>query len=318
MTQPHKAHIDQVPPYQNNSNLEPAYNGSPFVADKEIDTKKRTKFAVYVGGAAVVAAAVFGGWMAKSFTSESSNILDKAGNQNSDTPFPGSYDAAPPTITIEGETIQNEILTKEEIQALDPAEYPEAVKSVDAKSLLSAYGSDLDSWRLDTFNYMKEHFLNAEQEKVLSMPPSGDKILYSNQDVINSVSIDLADASIQKIPEEGQRILPLIVNKNCPGFETYFNSVHQEGITININKDLGEQIPKPTETFMGHDISNASDARIIKWENLPTEGQEVDYEYQRYALYVLNEHDGESSWQLVDKWSTDRQDINNAIRSLNQ
>jgi len=314
MTNPY---IDQDPLKQKKLNTEPS-NGDPLlVAEKEINISKRTRLAVAAGAGVVALAAIFG-WVAKGVADDARGLVNSHGTDNSDKPFPGSYNGEDTTIYIQGDTDKDGALSKSEIQALDPIVDREAVKSVDVKSLLSAYASDLDSWRADTYAIMERRYMNDAQKDVVSVPIEQDKRLYSDQDVINSITIDLADMSVQtKNPTEGQRMLPLILDRNSAGFDEFYNKITDPSIIIDVNKHTGKQIPKPTGSFMGHDLSDVADARVIEWENVPGDYEPDATNFTRYALYVLNEKNGESSWQLINKWSPDQPGLQEAIDALN-
>lgn len=317
MTQSHEARIDQDPRNQKQLDTEPSYDGTPFVANREVNEISLTKLAVKVGAAAIIVAGIFGVWQAKKFNDSADDILREADTSNSASPFPGSYNSAPPTtIYIEGDNNKDGALSKAEIQSLDPITNREAVENVDVKSLVSAYASDLDAWRQDAYDIMNKR-MTKEQSGVITMPSVNDKLSYSDQDVINAVAIDTADASVQdNNPAEGQRMLPLIMDKNCPGFDEYFDKIPNDKMIINAAKQTGRELPRPTESFMQYDLKDVAQARIIKWENIPGPHESSEMTYQRYALYVLNENEGNSTWQLVNKWETDNIDVVREIESL--
>ena len=234
------------------------------------------------------------------------------GITNSAEPFPNSSNGEITPLVI-GDTNGDGEVTKDEIQQSSPLE----AAKVDIEFLLKAYAQDFDDWREDSFKFLYK-YMTPEQREIVKMPGSTDKSQFSDQEVANIVSIDIADASMQQDnPEEGQRMLPLVIDPDCEGFETFHKMVPMEGMVIAAYRQVGPELGRiESESFMGIDLTDAEQARIIKQEIIPGVGDDPTIRKQQYGLYTLNTVDGQSSWKLVQKWNDDHSELLEAIRPL--
>ncbi|UXA09995.1 hypothetical protein KXD97_17560 [Mycobacterium sp. SMC-8] len=212
---------------------------------------------------------------------------------------------------LRGDTNGDGKVTKDEIQQSNPLE----AAKIDTEYLLKAYAQDFDDWREDSFKFLYK-YMTPEQREVVKMPGLTDKSQLSDQEVANIVSIDIADASMQQDkPEEGQRMLPLVIDPGCEGFETFFKMVPMEGMIIAAYRQVGPELERiKSKSFMGIDLTNTEQARIIKQEILPGIGDDPTIRKQQYGLYTLNTVNGHSSWKIVQKWDDDNSELLDAIR----
>ncbi len=233
------------------------------------------------------------------------------GITNSAEPFPNSSNGEITPLVI-GDTNGDGEVTKDEIQQSSPLE----AAKVDTEFLLKAYGQDFDNWREATYDILYKN-MTAEQQEVVKMPGSTDKSQFSDQEVTNVVTIDIADASIQEVPEEGQRMLPVVMDPECAGFDGIQEKLPLEGVSVLAYRQIGPELEHiESDSFMGIDLSRVKEARVIKQENIPGKGQDQDRIFQQYGLYVLNDVNGRDSWQLVQKWDDDHSELLEAIRQL--
>lgn len=280
------------------------------------------------GLAAVATVGVLGvgisGWNYLKLRNDTDGFTEPLGNDKSASaePFNNSQSSETVLVPVMGDADGDRVVTKQEISSLDPSEDEDAevIKSIEPGFLVEAYAADLDSWRQPTLEILKQH-TTSTQADTLSLPLTEDKSAYTDQEVLNAIAIDLADASVQKNdPADGQRMLPMIIDRDCPGFDGYFNKITDGGMIIDINKQIDESLSPPTSSFMGHDLNKPTitQARVIKWENIPGGPESESEDYNRYGLYALHETNGKSAWQLVDKWNVTDHKVMQAVKALNK
>lgn len=209
------------------------------------------------------------------------------------------------SIELPGDKNHDNVLSKYELSEMTP----EQVAMVDPSQLVVAYGPDFDAWRKDTLKILiKRDKLTPDQAAVIGTPdslPTGPKDLYSDQDVMNQVTLDIADASIQEDNTEGLRMLPLPYSPEATGFEKARRFAATEGVVVlEPSRQVGESLPHPTGKFNGVDLTKYADARIIKQELLPNEGWD-DRRTVQYGLYGLVKNGNDESWQLLRSYKDD-------------
>ncbi len=232
----------------------------------------------YIAIAVAVVVVGCGAWYAWGYFETKGAIAAEAGhNAGSSTASGGDRSSAnvPPLL---GDTNHDGTLSKDELHALDPADVAKvAADTKNLPMLVDAYEPDFDRWRQEIFDQVKGS-LTPAQRTILTVP-TGPKESYADQDVINQVTLDLADASAQDDTLNGERMLPLPCSPGLVEFpddikatETnkYRSADAKDKVPIvNANRFVGPSLPRPTGSFNGVDLSGYSQIRVIPREYVP-------------------------------------------------
>lgn len=213
---------------------------------------------------------------------------------------------------MKGDQNGDDILSKEELHAMDPYDVANVAPSI----LADAYTSDFDNWRQDTYNILvKNNGLTSDQLSVVSVP-TGPKTDYTDQQVMNQVTLDITDANIQEIPADGQRMLPLVFNRDSGGFDEAMTlTASQETTVMNAYRQISDSIPHPKESFNGVDLSDYVQSRVVRRVLLPNNENAMGIE--EIALFGLVQgKSGAQEWQLVRHWLGDDSSANLALDKL--
>lgn len=215
----------------------------------------------------------------------------------------GTHASAIDELPIAGDQNGDGFLSKDELHGMAP----DAVAKVDPKLLASAYASDFDAWRQDTLIIQMKHGnLSDETLAVIGSPeslPTGPKSEYTDQQVLNQVSLDETDASIQEDLIDGKRMMPLPINPESGGFEDSVNHLTPgNGAVLNYHRQVGESLPRPEASFNGVNLRQYAQARVIKQELLRN-NRSTSETFTEYGLYGLVKNGESEEWQLVRRWS---------------
>lgn len=171
--------------------------------------------------------------------------------------------------------------------------------------LVNIYGADFDSWRQDTYNLLvKNARLDAKQLEILSVPSlDTPKEQWSDQMILNAITLDVADAGMQTTPVEGAQMLPAVYSNTIANFNRIRNKMIDEDnrlVTLNVWK-AGLPNPKPQNgTFMS--ISGLSEnARIVYGEPIVNENESGKYDPEiNYVVDLQIGSDGKTKlWRVV-------------------
>lgn len=170
-------------------------------------------------------------------------------------------------------------MTRDDVKLL---KNPMDTENFAAADLVSIYGPDFDQWRTDTFNLLvKNSRLNARQLEILTVPSLDvPKEQWTDQMILNAITLDVADCGMQTVPVEGAEMLPTVYSNTVSNFgrirDKMLDSTNRL-VTLNVWK-AGLPNPKPRNgRFM--DITGLSDnARIIYGEPVLNENETGKYD----------------------------------------
>lgn len=178
------------------------------------------------------------------------------------------------------------------------------VASLPVSELVTAYAPDLDSWRQISYNALvKSKGLTSDQLSSMSVP-TGPKSSYSDQDILNQVSLDILDASYQDNPTFGPHALPLIISPDMNYYSSNLNIVNNNAanggtglLDISLYKQVGNVLPRITNrSFSDVDLTSYAQAALIQQESEPINGQAPSTEY---GLYGLVKNGPDEEWQAL-------------------
>ncbi len=206
---------------------------------------------------------------------------------------------------LPGDTNHDGAYSNDELKAMSPS----TVANINPSLLVPVYGPEFDSWRQETYDgTVKNNNFTPEQLAVIKVP-TGDKASYSDQDVLNVVTLDVIDASIQDDTTDGERMLALPHSKNLREIPNDMKAIEfnqgksQKRPVIGVFKQVGGPLPHPYGSFNGVDIGSSvyTQARVIQQELLPN--QPSDVRFTSYGLYALVERGGAEAWTLLAYWT---------------
>lgn len=122
-------------------------------------------------------------------------------------------EAANPTYDLNNEGK----MTRDDVKLL---KNPMDTENFAAADLVSIYGPDFDQWRTDTFNLLvKNSRLNARQLEILTVPSLDvPKEQWTDQMILNAITLDVADCGMQTVPVEGAEMLPTVYSNTVSNF----------------------------------------------------------------------------------------------------
>ncbi|USN96564.1 MAG: hypothetical protein H6797_05910 [Candidatus Nomurabacteria bacterium] len=269
------------------------HNQEPKNKDKKLNWKKVTAVTA-IGGAAVLGVGAC--------STENSNSNSSPAISNS-SEAPHMY----------GDTNGDSTFSQDELHAMSPSD----VANIAPSLLANAYASDFEKYRQDTLNILVDKNLLYGQEKDILSAPSGPKVNYTDQQVINEVTLDVADSSMQPDPTDGQRMLALPYNKDAGGFTDAQNFIKPgAGVNLNAYIQTDDPIPRPQGEFNGVDLSDYAQARVIRQRKLPNNPQDAIFD--EISLYgLIKDKSGQNEeWQLVQRWLATDSGVNLAVDKL--
>lgn len=198
----------------------------------------------------------------------------------------------------------------DERPALDIRKSAEALAA--ERALLAKHSKNLDEWREGTLdiisNSTSENAPSTEERAVLALPRDVPKSEYTDQEVINSVTLDIADASLQGFTEEekarGVDMLRLVVSESSKKhFENLKDSIERgAGTIIASYTTLGESLTVPSGQFMNAIIEPGQEARLIHQHKNPGSQAHERKEFDEHGLYVLISDGTLEHWQLAGRY----------------
>lgn len=172
--------------------------------------------------------------------------------------------------------------------------------------LVSIYGADFDKWRQEVYDVLvRDSKFNAEQLAIISVPSLDvPKSQWTDQMILNSTTLDIADTGMQDKPMVGAQMLPTVYSSSIGNFNRIRNKIIDENnkmTTLNVWK-AGQPNPKPQNgTFMS--VEGLSDnARIIYGEAvLEDNASGKDYVGEiNYVVDLQVGSDGKTQmWRIV-------------------
>ncbi len=306
---------------ENEKNLQFAAGNPEGAAAREIIPTEKTDKNPWTrrGIAAIVGAGVLGvGFYGFGFLKTKGEI-DAANTLHNSDQKQSSLSAAE-TPGLPGDTNHDGAYSDAELQAMSPS----AVANINPSLLVPVYGPGLDSYRQKTYdNMVKSNNFTPEQLDTIKVP-TGDKAHYSDQDVLNEVTLDVIDASTQSDTTDGERILALPYNKNMREIAADISAIEfNQGKTlkrplINAYKQVGVPIQQPHGSFNGVDIPSSIyiQARVIQQELLPNTPSEAPL--TAYGLYALVEKDGAQEWTQLAYWTMEDATLAQSLNNLTQ
>ena len=287
------------------------------------DSQKAPRWVRWGGGVALAAviAGGIGGIAYNMGSKNSSNSAEGSGGLSGTEPVASvQYDPADTDrdgIISPIEAIYADgTVTAEELNTLPD---PTQTEFVDPADLVSVYANDFDAWRQQTKDILiKKGWLTNEQLAVLAEMPDAalPKEQWTDQMVLNAISLDIADSMIQEPRELGVRMLPTVLDPETPSFAEVREDIG-EYVTVNILKtDLSEK-PRGSE-FMG--ITELSpNARVIIADYVRDRDAAGSVEHSRVILLVdLEEGKDNSSqtWRELGAWDSYDPSAQAAFREL--
>lgn len=278
------------------------------------------------GGAAILAVGVLGlGVLGYNHYTKSKSGIDdakdaKGSDRSTSAPaVPGLvYD--PADINRDGHVSdlekaqQDGVVTKDELDVMAPGKIAE----IDPSILLGAYAADFEKWRQPIYDMVTtKSNLTQDQRNVLYVP-TGPKESYSDQDVMNQVSLDLMRASSEEDKEQAERLLPLPYSAEMVEFGKDVTAIQTStgALTlVEINRQVGEPLPHPEESFNGVDLSQYIQARVIKRELVPGPN-DPNGSFTEYGLYGLLKNGENEEWQLLRRWLPGDNGLQGALYAL--
>lgn len=275
--------------------------GNPQQGNPKEKLSTRNKLIAAFGAGAVSVAAIFG-------------VTHAMGNDEKSVPQENSatHDTPPPSVDVNGNPI-NELKSPES-----------KVATGETLALLQAHSKNFDEWRGQTLDLLNRHNkLTTEQrqfleENLATLSQKTDKSMYSDQEVLAAVALDVADASIQDNLAEGHAMLPLIISKRSGQYftDTDLRLGNGDGAILNIYNQSGPDLPRPKESFWRIALDNVKDARVIiqtTTSNIPGDNEI----FTEAGLYVLNsDGNGNEQWQVRARLGLDDPEVQKDVTQL--
>ncbi|MDI9960737.1 MULTISPECIES: hypothetical protein [unclassified Rhodococcus (in: high G+C Gram-positive bacteria)] len=185
---------------------------------------------------------------------------------------------------------------------------------LDSSIRVGRYAGKLDEWSTDSLAFMQKH-LSPEQARLVNQPLPEDKSSYTDQDILNSYSINLYDASAQgnsaQEIERGRKLLSVILDPQNSGFDKLANRIgNGQGGIISVYEASSINYPRiKNQSFMG-EIIGESGAEIIL-------GRGVEDGKAFLSLYELRKTDnGNDVWLLKTAYDPSDPKVRAAIEAL--
>lgn len=205
------------------------------------------------------------------------------------------------------------VVTKDELNKFSD---PNDSANVGSADLVTAYAGDFDNWRKDTYNILDEKgWLNDEQKATLAEIPdkSKPKEEWNNQEVMNAVTLDVADATMQVSKKVGILMMPTVLDKSAQSFTEARDSVGKSAF-IAVYNVSGGYIPKDKE-FKG--ITNLSeDARVIVSRHVEGEYSTVEHPHIVTLVDLQTGRNGERAWKELGSWDADDASTIQSVKEL--
>lgn len=272
-------------------------NSGTAVAPVGDGAGKRAGFVrkLIIGGAIVVAAIGGGVYEAKKF-----DYADKAeaGVPPNSLGNPQSAGAAQRPVI---DTNDSGAHRKDQIKAMDP----NAAATLDPAELTATFAGDFDRYRAQVYGTLLKTDLTAEQRGYLSVPPTtNDKSTWTDQQVVNAVTLDVADATLEEDLNTGKVELAAVLDPQCGGFQAIRDGMRPNGqfvANVDIYK-VGNPEPRPKHNTFLH-VPIGPNARLIFQSPVPGPGRSGGP--SQYALYDLIQSNGASNWKMLRRWTAD-------------
>lgn len=194
-------------------------------------------------------------------------------------------------------------VTKDELNSLSD---PTQTEFIDPADLATAYAEDFDNWRQQTIDILdKKGWLTAEQKAVIAEMPNTliPKDEWSDQMVVNAISLDIADSMIQEPQDLGVRMLPTVLDPEAPSFNEVRGDIGKY-VTLNILKTDVSRKPQTGE-FMG--ITELTpNARVIAADHVINDSAtgDVDHPHVITLVDLQSGEDGTSqTWRELGSWN---------------
>ncbi|MCZ4544933.1 hypothetical protein [Rhodococcus qingshengii] len=269
-------------------------------ATPKAQTSTGKTVAITLGVVLVVGMLVFGG----AFLYSKSQVDELKDAIASSAPSATSGGAIPKASTGPVE------FTSDALDAMSLQEF----RVLDSSIRVGHYAGKLDEWSADSLAFMQKH-LSPEQARLVNQPLPEDKSSYTDQDILNSYSINLYDASAQgnsaQEIERGRKLLSVILDPQNSGFDKLANRIgNGQGGIISVYEASPIDYPRITnQSFMGENIGEAGAEVIL--------GRGVEDGKAFLSLYELQKTDnGDDVWSLKTAYDPSDPNVRAAIEAL--
>lgn len=256
--------------------------------------------AITLGAVLVVGMLIFGGAILYS-KSQVDELKDAIANS---APSGTSGGAIPKASASPAE------FTSDALDAMSLQEF----RVLDSSIRVGHYAGKLDEWSTDSLAFMQKH-LSPEQARLVNRPLPQDKSSYTDQDILNSYSINLYDASAQgnsaQEIERGRKLLSVILDPQNSGFDKLANRIgNGQGGIISVYEASPIDYPRiKNQSFMGENIGEAGAEVIL--------GRGVEDGKAFLSLYELQKTDnGNDVWSLKTAYDPSDPNVRAAIEAL--
>lgn len=239
------------------------------------------------------------------------NIMDGAAMINDLKNGSGDRDISAPLVPgYAPETVAPIEYTSEALDNMSLTNFRE----LDTHTRVDHFAGKLDEWSADSLAFMQKH-LSPEQARLVNQPLPEDKSSYTDQDILNSYSINLYDASAQGSSaqeiERGRKLLSVILDPQNSGFDKLANRIgNGQGGIISVYEASPIDYPRiKNQSFMGENIGDAGAEVIL--------GRGVEDGKAFLSLYELQKTDnGNDVWSLKTAYDPSDPKVRSAIESI--
>jgi hypothetical protein len=269
-------------------------------ATPKAQTSTGKTVAITLGVVLVVGMLVFGG----AFLYSKSQVDELKDAIASSAPSATSGGAIPKASTGPVE------FTSDALDAMSLQEF----RVLDSSIRVGHYAGKLDEWSTDSLAFMQKH-LSPEQARLVNQPLPQDKSSYTDQNILNSYSINLYDASAQgnsaQEIERGRKLLSVILDPQNSGFDKLANRIgNGQGGIISVYEASPIDYPRiKNQSFMGENIGEAGAEVIL--------GRGVEDGKDFLSLYELQKtENGNDVWSLKTAYDPSDPNVRAAIEAL--
>lgn len=260
----------------------------------------RKKLITAIGAGAVSVAAIFG-------------VAHNMGNDEKSVPQENSatHDTPPPSVDTEGNTI-----------TIESSKTESKIATGETLTLLKEYSKVFDKDSRDVLNAMNSaNVLSKEEASFLndnfnSSSQKSDKSTYTDNEVLAATALNTAAASVQNDSAQGHAMLPLVISKDAKYFVQTDSMLDIDKVIVNVFSQVGPELKHPSKEFLGQDLNNSKDARVIVQSKILGINGRTEV-LTEVGVYVLNsDGDGNEEWQVKERYDLNYNGLQTALDTL--
>jgi len=220
----------------------------------------------------------------------------------------GTSNPAPPAPTPVGPPDYSHTtpLTVDQVKNATPSQVQNFI-GADSHMLTATFAAELDKWRPTAYVNVHSHFPDGLIGLVYTDTPGGygpDKKLWSDQDIVDAVNLDINTAVSQSLPSKGTLELATVVDAKSKTFQSQNAQIENGGIPSASQYISAVKVEDPAgrpKNGMFDRFTTSSNARVVHRSWLDDSGS-TRSNSDEYALYDIVESNGVSNWKLLEVW----------------